>query len=50
MKPVSPRMASEFAELVYQVRQPNVRGDYRLETRGLSLSRQQVILPALPDQ
>ncbi|SET41004.1 Lipase (class 3) [Marinobacter segnicrescens] len=39
MKPVSPRMASEFAELVYQVRQPNVRGDYRLETRGLSLSR-----------
>lgn len=39
MKTISPRMASEFAELVYQVREPNAMGDYRLETRDLTLSR-----------
>lgn len=39
MKPVTPRMASEFADLVYQVRQPNSAGKFRLETRGLTLSR-----------
>lgn len=39
MKPVSPMMASEFAELVYQVMEPNRMGDYRLETRDLIISR-----------
>jgi len=39
MKPISPRMASEFAELVYQIRSPNTEGNYRVPVAHLSLSR-----------
>lgn len=39
MRTISPRMAAEFAELVYQVRSANSEGNYRIPTAHLSLSR-----------